>query len=750
MIKKAIFSGAIILSVLFSACGTEQKGITANVDPYIGTGGHGHTFLGVTQPFGAVQIGLNNIDKGWDWCSGYHYSDSIAMGFTHLHLNGTGCSDSGDLLFMPYTGAEKVKRGSQDNPTEGYSSRYSHATEVVSPSYYSVMLEDYNVKVELTASKRVAFHRYTYLDKEGAKYVMVDLRTANGHDGSYEAFLEQVDEKTIRGYRYSNGWTKDQRIFFTAVFSEPVTLKLYSEEQPVDGKSLKGSNVKGNMFLSDDVKELKVKVGISPVSMENAQKNIEAEIKNWNFEKVQAQTELEWNNELSRIKADISDPDANKIFHTALYHAFIQPNTFNDVNGDYRGSDKEVYTNAPFTNYTVFSLWDTYRAAHPLYTIVQPERVPDFINSMLAIYDQKGLLPVWHLYGGDTYEMIGIQSVPVIADAILKGFEGFDYEKAFEAMKASMLSDYKSLKHVRENGYIPSDLEGESVAKGLEYAIADWGVAQVAKKLGKDEDYKLFSERAKNYSHYWDGETTFFRGKQQDGTWSTPFDPYHSTHRQDAYCEGNALQYNWLVSHDVEGLISLFGSEEAFISKLDTLFTLEEELGEGASPDISGFIGQYAHGNEPGHQTIYMYAFVGQQWKAAEKARYIMKHLYRNDFNGLEGNEDCGQMSSWYVLSALGFYPVNPSNGVYVFGSPVVDKAEIALPDNKKFTIVAENNSDENIYIQSVTLNGQPYSNSYILHKDIIAGGELKFVMGAQPNYDFGAAKESRPQSKVY
>lgn len=727
---------------------------TSFVDPYIGTGGHGHTFLGVVKPFGGVQIGPSNNNKGWDWCSGYHYSDSVVIGFSHLHLSGTGCSDGGDLLFMPYTGDLKSTPGTQENPTLGFASHYSHEREKATVGYYSLYLDDYDINVELTASDRVAFHRYTFEGKTKEKQVMINLKDGSG-DHATETFMEQVDDKTIRGYRFSRGWAPEQEIFFTAVFSEPVELFLFDtvdtlvvnkNGKPV--KVLKTRGLKGNLRLAENAKEVKVKVGISPVSMENAKKNIDAEINHWDFEKVVAQATQTWNQELDRIKIETKNNSVRRIFNTAMYHAFMQPIHFNDVNGDYRGSDKIVYENAGFTNYTVFSLWDTYRAAHPLYTIVQPDRVPDFINSMVAIYEQKGRLPVWHLYGGDTNEMIGIQSIPVIADAILKGFEGFDYEKAFEAMKNSMLSDYKGLKYIRENKYIPSDKEGESVAKGLEYAIADWGIAQVAKKLGKMDDYKLFSERASYYKLYWDKDTDFFRGRNVDGSFRLPFDPFRSTHRNDDYCEGNGWQYTWLVPHDVEGLISLFGSEKAFVNKLDSLFLLDESLlGDHASPDISGLIGLYAHGNEPGHHTVYLYAFAGEQWKTAERVREVLTTKYFDKPDGIDGNEDCGQMSSWYIFSALGFYPVNPSNGIYVFGSPLLDRAEIALPHGKKFIIETENNSAENIYIQSVVLNGKKYPYSYIKHADIMKGGTLKFVMGKNPNKKFGTSKEHRPKS---
>lgn len=733
----------LLLSCLmcaFGCTGTDKPEVinpVAYVDPYIGTGGHGHTFLGVTAPFGAVQIGPNNINKGWDWCSGYHYSDSIVIGFSHLHLNGTGCSDTGDILFMPYTGKVRTQPGTQQDPLSGYASYYSKDNERALPGYYEVLLKTHRTKVELTASDRVAFHRYTF-PKDVEKHVMINLKVANGDDRPTDTYLEQINDTVIRGYRYSTGWSKKQQIYFSAVFSQPVHLTLYHDSVQVAGNRLQGLDVKGNVAVAPVVEELGVKVGISPVSMENAMDNIGQEIKDWNFENIVAETTGKWNAELSKLQVETTDTVAKRIFYTALYHAFMQPIMFNDCSGEYRGTDKNIYGDPGFTNYTVFSLWDTYRAAHPLYTLVQPERVPDFINSMLAIYEQQGRLPVWHLYGSDTNEMIGIQSVPVIADAILKDVKGFNYERAYQAMKASMMSDYKGLSYVTDLEYIPADKENESVAKGLEYAIADWGVAQVARKLGKTEDYEYFSKRALAYQNYWDKDTHFFRGKNRDGSWVTPFNPVHSTHRNDAYCEGNGWQYTWLVPHDVEGLISLFGSKEAFVSKLDSLFLVNEDLGDAASPDISGLIGQYAHGNEPGHHTVYLYSFVGQQWKTAEKVDYILSHMYSDLPDGLQGNEDCGQMSSWYVFSALGFYPVNPSDGMYVFGRPIFDKVVLKLPENKVFEIRANNNSAENKYIQSIELNGQPYNKLYISHADIMAGGTLVFTMGNRPNEQFG------------
>lgn len=729
-----VLTASVLVSSVFSCFGASHDRLTDWVDPYIGTGGHGHTFLGVAAPFGAVQLGPANINKGWDWSSGYHYSDSVLIGFAHLHLNGTGCCDSGDLQFMPYTGALKTAPGSQENPTEGYGSHYSHDRETARVGYYSVMVDDYNTLAELTATEHVGFHRYTFPAEKVSKQVMIDLRIASGDDRALESYIEQVDPYTIRGYRYSTGWSKGrQHIYFTARFSQPVAAQLYKDNEAAAGSSLKAEGVKANARLADDVQEVMVKVGISPVSMENAAANIEKEIPGWGFEDVVAGTTNRWERELSKVKVETTDSAAKHIFYTGLYHAFLQPVLFSDCNNDYRGADEQVYAGAPFTNYTVFSLWDTYRAAHPLYTLVQPERVPDMVNSMLAIYDQKGQLPVWHLYGSDTYEMTGIQSVPVIADAILKGYSNIDYEKAFEAMKQSMLGNYKGLNYVRENEYIPADKEGESVAKALEYALADWSVAQVAKKLGKKDDYDLFKKRAGYYRHYWDGSTRFFRGKNADGSWREEFNPFRSTHRRDDFCEGNAWQYVWLVPHDVDGLIDLMGGREAFTQKLDSLFVLNESMGSEASSDISGLIGQYAHGNEPGHHITYLYAKAGKPHKTQEKVRYILKNMYHDRPDGLQGNEDCGQMSSWYILSSLGFYQVAPAGGEYVLGSPLFDRAVIALPGGRTFEIVAHNNKPENCYVQSVKLNGKTLKRPHITQQEIMQGGKLEFNMSPTP-----------------
>ena len=456
----------LTLAILITGCSSTNQE-SDYVNTFIGTGGHGHTFLGVSTPFGGIQVGPNNFNKGWDWCSGYHFSDSILVGFSHLHLNGTGCSDTGDIIFMPYTGVEKTQPGQQDDITDGYASLYSKGHEQSDVSRYKVLLETYGIDVELTSSDRVAFHKYKFPADSQNKFIMINLKDANGDDRVTESFLEQVNDTVVRGYRFSTGWAKAQQIYFTAIFSEPVGIKLYDDTCFVEGKSLKNKYVKGNVSLQQETTDISIKVGISPVSMENAYRNINQEIPHWNFERTVSENRERWNEELSKVKIETPDDNIKTIFYTSLYHAFLQPIIFNDCNNDYRGTDKKVY-NSDFTNYTVFSLWDTYRAAHPLYTILQQERVPDFINSMLKIYEQQGRLPVWHLYGSDTNEMIGIQSVPVIADAILKGFEGFDHEEAYKAMKESMLSDYKGLQWLKELGYIPADKEIESVAKGLD------------------------------------------------------------------------------------------------------------------------------------------------------------------------------------------------------------------------------------------------------------------------------------------
>ena len=721
---------------------------TGHVDPFIGSGGHGHVFVGASVPFGAVQVGPANFHQGWDWCSGYHFSDDVLAGFSHLHLGGTGIADLGDILLMPYTGELATGPGSRKDPDAGYASRYRHDREQARPGFYAVDLLDHDVHVELTATERVGLHRYRFPADRRA-HLAIDLQFENGGGRVVESRLRRVDETTVVGYRRSKGWAKDQRVFFALKSSKPFAeFRIFLGDRAVGGESAEGQGLRAIGTYEGSPGEVLVRVGISPVSEENALANLEKEAGTADFDAVAAAAKAAWNDQLGRIQIE-ADDRTKRIFYTALYHTMIAPALFNDHNGDYRGADGEIHRNPGFETYTIFSLWDTYRAAHPLFTLTQPERVGQFIQTMLAIRDQQGKLPVWHLMGNETDTMVGYHAVPVVVDAYFKGLLDADPERAFEAIRNSAMQDERGLDAVKEVGYIPAERHGESVAMAMEYAIDDWCIAEMAKALGKQEDETYFSGRAKAYREYFDPTTKFMRGKLSDGTWREPFDPVASSHRRDDYCEGNGWQYLWLVPHDPEGLIDLLGGDEAFGEKLDQLFAVESVKSEGASADISGLIGQYAHGNEPGHHTTYLYAFVGQQWKTAKLVRQILTTLYSDQPDGLSGNEDCGQMSAWYVFSALGIYPVNPVAGVYVFGSPIVDKATIAVPGGKSFTIVAKNNSPVNLFIQSVELNGKPYGKSYITHPDIIAGGELTFVMGPEPNKAFGSALEDRPQSVV-
>lgn len=723
---------------------TNQPDYTQFVDPYIGSDYHGHVFVGANVPFGAVQLGPNNPTEGWDWCSGYHYSDSLLIGFAHTQLSGTGIGDLGDLLFMPVNSGYKAVF-TEENPMP-WVAKYTHDDEIVQAGYYAIEIEKYDIHVELTTTERVGFHKYDYRG-QGNSQLIIDLQYGTGWDKLVQGEISQVDENSIQGYRFSTGWARDQRLFFHTQFSKDIkNIEILRQNEDLGLYTI--------MIEFDGNGELLAKTAISPVSSKNARENMMAEINEetglWNFDAVRAMAKDKWNWELAKIKIETDKLSHKRIFYTALYHTMMAPSLFNDADRSYRGTDMEVYENAEFENYTVFSLWDTYRATHPLFTLFQPERVDDFVNSLLAAYDQQGKLPVWHLMGNETNTMVGYHSVPVIADAYLKGFRGFDAERAFEAMKNTALMDERGLDFVKSQGFIPAESGVESVARALEYAIDDWCIAAMAKELGKTEDYELFSKRAKYYEHYFNKELKLMRGKMGDGSWRTPFDPISSAHREDDFCEGNSWQYTWLVPHDVEGLIQLHGGETAFADKLDSLFILPSDQVEGASADISGLIGQYAHGNEPGHHISYLYSFAGRQWKTAEKVREICTEMYTDQPDGLCGNEDCGQMSAWYIFSAMGMYPVNPANGAYVFGSPLLDKAEISLPEGKIFTFIVNDNSSENIYIQSVELNGVSYDKSFITHKQILEGGELVFNMGAEPNKEFGKLMSSRPESKVY
>ena len=739
----------LAIGLLMAGCTEKVENFTQYVDTSIGTGGHGHVFVGANVPFGLVQLGPTSIPQQWDWCSGYHISDSTVIGFSHTHLSGTGIGDLFDITVMPVIGEDLTfARGTEDDPQSGLWSYADRTQEISHPGYYSVPLTRYGVTAELTATNRVGFHRYTFPESE-ASAIVFDLQNGGCWDKATETFIEPADPATggaataegpmtaIRGYRFSKGWADNQKIYFYAEFSKPFTdLYIHSEEyMPLFAKA---------DFDTAEGEQIMVKVALSPVSMEGAYANMAGELPEWDFEATAETADELWNDELAKIRIETADEQARKVFYTALYHSMIAPATFCDLNGDYRGADALTYTDPGYTTYTTFSLWDTYRAAMPLYSIFQSGRYTDMIRTMLAIYKEQGKLPVWHLHGCETDCMVGNPGIIPVADAIVKGLEGFDKSLAFEAMKASALRPDRGQDFRMEYGYIPCDLFNESVAYDLEYALADGALALAAAKLASEtEDETLaaeyaeaaehFTERSHSYRKLYDPQLRFIRGKDSKGNFRKEYSPFASTHRADDYCEGNGWQYTWLAPHDYEGLRDCFGSTEEFIGKLDSLFTVSSVV-EGAetSPDISGLIGQYAHGNEPSHHILYFYTMAGQPWKTAEKVREVLSNLYSAKPDGLSGNEDVGQMSSWYILSALGFYQSEPASGRYWFGSPLFDKAEIEVAGGT-FTVTTENNSADNIYIQSIELNGEPYDKGWISHSEIEKGGNLVITMGSEP-----------------
>jgi predicted alpha-1,2-mannosidase len=751
--KKQLCLAGLLALVNLNSFGQSHKpaatakvgSLTQYVDPYIGTGFHGHVFVGASVPFGAVQLGPTNISQGWDWCSGYHISDSTIVGFQHTHLSGTGIGDLGDISFMPTTGPVKVTKGTIKDLQSGYTSLFSHKDEVVKPGYYKVKLKRYDIGVELTSSTRVGMHKYIFPASNDA-HIVIDLQEGIGWDRPMETYITQVDKNTVSGYRFSKGWAVDQRIYFTTVFSKPIkTFAVYDSTATASGTELKGRKVKGVISFSTTKGEVVyAKVGISPVSSANAMLNIKTEIPGWDFNKVVADADKAWNNQLQKITIKADSLSQMKKFYTAFYHTMIAPSVFNDVNGEYWGTDKKVHKNQGFNNVTTFSLWDTYRANNPLSTIVHPEHTNDMINSMLAIYQQQGSLPVWHLMANETNCMVGYSAVPVVADALLKGYKGFDANLAYEAMKTTAMEDARGIKYVKKLGYIPADSSRESVSMGMEYAIDDWCIAQVAKKLGKADDYAYFSKRGQYYKNYYDPKAGFVRGRLSETTWRTPYSPFISIHEHGDFTEGNGWQYTFLVPQDVEGLINLLGGKDKFNIKLDSLFIAQGDMGKFKSPDVSGLIGQYAHGNEPSHPMSYFYAYSGQPWKTAEKVRYILDDFYTDKPDGIIGNEDVGQMSAWYVLSALGFYSVNPANGMYVFGSPVINEATLKLQGNKTFHIVVKNNGPQNKYINAMQLNGKTYNKTWFTHQDITNGGELVITMGSKPGTVWGVGEDNK------
>ena len=728
---------------------TESIDYTRYVDPFIGTAAHGHTYPGASLPFGMVQLSPDNGISGWDWCSGYHYSDSIITGFSHLHLSGTGIGDLADILVMPAMREMDFTRRVKTRDDYPYRSRFSHDNESARPGYYKVLLDDPAVLAELSATLRTGMHRYTF-NRGGRPSLVIDLSFAINWDRPLETRIELVSDTLITGYRYSTGWAEDQRVYFALQFSAPVGAAIMVlDTVPVpDAAQISGLNAKAQVFFAEDLQNLQVKAGISSVSVEGALEHLAAENPGWDFDRVAADALSIWNDELSRIHATATDEAGLRVFYTALYHAFLAPTLYSDLDGQYKGADGEIHR-ADYDYYSTLSLWDTFRAAKPLYTLLQPGRVNHFIRSMLDFYDQHGLLPVWALAANETNTMTGYHAIPVIADAYFKGIRDYDVQKAYRAMKASGMQDIRGVNFLKQYGYIPSDLEEESVTKNLEYAYDDWCIAQVAKDLGYEEDYHYFMKRADSYRLLFDASSGFMRGKMADGSWRSPFDPRLSSHRVGTdYTEGNAWQHTWFVPHDAEGLIGLYGGPDPFMVKLDSMFTMDSEItGDNISVDISGLIGQYAHGNEPSHHIAYFYNYAGAPWKTQYWVRHIMESQYTDATDGLCGNEDCGQMSAWYVFSAMGFYPVNPAEGIYVIGSPALSGARINLDGRKTFTIETENQGPENVYIQSVKLNGRDLDRSYIRHAEILAGGTLRFVLGAEPNTTWAADPAAFPPS---
>lgn len=722
------------------------------VDPFIGTGGHGHTFPGATVPYGMVQLSPDTRLNGWDACSGYHISDHVILGFSHTHLSGTGIGDYGDILLMPVAGEPKIPQGTADTPDEGYCSRKEPGTEQASPGYYTVTLQDYGIKVDLTTTAHAGLHRYRYTNGKKSGVIVDVGHTLQSHQNTINR-IEIVNDRELRGYKVTKGWARDHRVYFHAIFSKPFTWKFADKEKIVSVKKtidLVGAKaILSFGQLTDE--EVMVKVGISGVDYEGARKNVTTEIPGWNFDEVRKGAERQWSEWLSKIDIKGGSADQKKIFYTALYHTAISPNLYTDVDGRYLGMDKKIHQAKGVANYSVFSLWDTFRAFHPLMTIINGERNSAWIQSLLQKYKEGGVLPMWELSSNETGTMIGYNAVPVIVDAYSKGDRSFDANLAYEAIKHSSTYDTTTItfpdNEVKSNlmpqakyfnealGFVPCDRENESVSKALEYAYDDWCIAMMAQSLGKSADYEKYIERSKRYQKYFDKSTGFMRGKSSDGSWKTPFNPNFSNHRKDEYVEGNAWQWSWFVPHDINGLIALHGGEELFTRKLDSLFSVSSDIaGENSSADISGLVGQYAHGNEPSHHIAYLYNYVNQPHKTQALVDHILNDLYFNDPNGLSGNEDCGQMSAWFILSSVGIYQVSPGDPTYALGRPLFNEATIQLENGKQFQVKAHHNSRTNKYVSTVRLNGKPLDKMFIGHQDIMNGGVLEFEMTASPS----------------
>ena len=741
----------VAVGLATSSCSRQEtcNDYTQYVNVFIGTGGHGHTYPGAVVPHGAIQPSPDTRIYGWDACSGYYYNDSTINGFSHTHLSGTGCCDLGDVLIMPTVGEQDITQEEERGQTKAYASAFSHEREKAEPGYYSVMLDRYGIQAEITSTTRGAIHRWTFPKTEDAG-VIVDLDYSLEDQTNIDMQLEVISDTEVVGHKMTKYWAFDQYINFYAKFSKPFTYTIVDDTVTVGDKQKPRRKALLKFAGTEEGEVIYAKVGISAVDIDGAKNNVLSEIPEWDFDGVKAAAHQRWNEYLAKIDIETGDADHRTIFYSALYHAGLQPYTFTDADGRYYGMDMKVHQgDAEKPVYTIFSTWDTFRAWHPLQTIIAPEFNGELVKSLLLKAREGGILPMWELCSNYTGCMIGYHSVPIIADAYIKGYRDIDINEAYKAMRRTAEYDTtgiiapKAVAAILMNqakywknkaGYVPCDKDNEAVAKALEFAYNDWCIAQIAKEVGDTAGVALYENFAKAYKIYYDPEVGYMRGKDSEGKWRTPFDPARSTHRSDDYCEGNAWQWSWFVPHDPEGLMDLVGGKDVFLSKLDALFAASSEItGESVSADISGLIGQYAHGNEPSHHIIHFYNYAGQPWKTQELVDQVLYTLYFNNDNGLSGNEDCGQMSAWYILNAMGFYQVCPGKPVYSIGRPLYDKVTINLTNGKKFVIEAINNSRENKYIQSMELNGKALTEPFFTHDDIMQGGKLVFTMGNTP-----------------
>lgn len=712
----AIATLSIIAGCTRTAVINTEGAFTDKVDPLIGTGGHGHVFVGANVPFGMLQVGPTSVTQGWDWCSGYHESDSTVIGFSHTHLSGTGCGDLLDITVMPVTGTDLIySRGTTDSIGSGLWSYADRNLQTARPGYYSVPLTRYGIFAEMTATSRVGFHRYTFPDTE-PQAVVIDLLDGGNWDRPVDVHMEATDNTHIKGWRHSTGWADNQKVYFSAEFSRPFTHFEIKDENGMFGRA----------DFEASTEPLLMKVALSAVSPEGADRNMQAELPEWDFDGTAEAADRSWNDELRKIKITGAGKEEERIFYTSLFHTMIAPSEFSDTDGSYRGADGTV-RKSRHPVYTTYSLWDTYRAAMPLLSIIQPERYADMINTMTDIAEEQGRLPVWHLWGCETDCMVGSPGLPVVADAIVKDIPGVDKQRAYRALLTTAMDTIRGNGLRMKYGYIPFDLHHEAVAYDMEYALADGAVARAALAMGDSASHRYFSERSHSYRNYFDRESGLMRGKDSRGRWREPFTPFNASHRDNDYCEGTAWQYTWLAPHDVEGLRDCFGSTEKMLEKLDSLFIVSSRLeGKTVCPDVSGLIGQYAHGNEPGHHTVYLYTILGYPEKTADKVKEILSTMYTTETDGICGNEDVGQMSAWYVLSALGLYETEPGSGRYWMGYPLFGKADISVPGGT-FSIIKEGNGP---YIKEATLNNTHVSDHYITYSDIIKGGKLRLTMG--------------------